>query len=89
MVQKREDIDIDEHRKVQEMVVPGPHGPRRVVLSMEDDVHVHDKVSKNEVDMVGKGLHGESKQGTARALEGGVGPTGGSSQQLCHPEHLV
>ncbi|KAJ8424561.1 hypothetical protein Cgig2_013208 [Carnegiea gigantea] len=69
-VQKTEDIDVDEHRKVQEMVLPGPHGPKTMVLSVEDEVRVHDKVSKHEIDMVSsKGLHGAPKDGDV-ALEG-------------------
>lgn len=81
LIQERKDIDVDEHLKVQEMIVRGPHGPKKVLVSMEDDVHVHEDVHKNEIDMVGKGLHGEHKEGSAG--------TSGSSQHLTLPERLV
>ena len=65
------------------MVLPGPHGPKTMVLSVEDEVRVHDKVSKHEIDMANsKGLHGAPKDGDV-ALEGS------SSHQLSHAEDRV
>lgn len=54
MVTKRETIDIDEHMKVQEAIIEGPHGPIAVGLSIEEDVHIHEEHNKNE--KVGKPL---------------------------------
>ncbi|OVA06593.1 hypothetical protein BVC80_6729g3 [Macleaya cordata] len=58
MVQKAEIINIDEHMKVQETIVPGPHGAQAVVLSIEEDVHIEEAIKKNE--RVGEGLHTKS-----------------------------
>lgn len=48
MVTKREIIDIDEHMKVQEAIIEGPHGPIAVGLSIEEDVQIHEERNKNE-----------------------------------------
>ncbi|GAB4847737.1 hypothetical protein Ancab_026799 [Ancistrocladus abbreviatus] len=48
MVQEIEEIDIDDRVKIQETVLPGPHGHQAVVLSIEEDIHAHEKIRKNE-----------------------------------------
>lgn len=60
LIRERKDIDVDEHLKVHEMIVRGPHGPKKVLVSVDDDVRVHEDVHRSEVDMVGKGKHGEA-----------------------------
>ncbi|CAI9115622.1 OLC1v1016576C1 [Oldenlandia corymbosa var. corymbosa] len=58
-VEKTEIIDIDEHLKVKEAIVQGPHGTKTVVLSVDDDVHI------NEMDIIKektKSLSGEQQQ---------------------------
>ncbi|KAL3504287.1 hypothetical protein ACH5RR_034128 [Cinchona calisaya] len=46
-VQETEIINIDEHLKVKEATVEGPRGPKTVVQSVEDDVHVNEIDIKN------------------------------------------
>ncbi|CAI8605760.1 unnamed protein product [Vicia faba] len=50
-------IRIDEHKKGNETIVPGPFGQQAVVISVEDDVHV-DEARKSEKH--GHGLHAKS-----------------------------
>ncbi|KAG2250155.1 hypothetical protein Bca52824_080291 [Brassica carinata] len=45
---KSEIVRVDEHYKMNEAIVEGPHGPEAVVLSVEDDVHIEDLVKKGE-----------------------------------------
>eukprot|EP00257_Ricinus_communis_P025361 XP_025012775.1 proline-rich receptor-like protein kinase PERK2 [Ricinus communis] len=47
-IQKTEIIDFDEHMKVQETIVPGPHGEQMKVLTIEEDIHINEKIKKNE-----------------------------------------
>ncbi|XP_057532569.1 protein TRACHEARY ELEMENT DIFFERENTIATION-RELATED 6-like [Amaranthus tricolor] len=94
LICERKDIDVDEHLKVQEMIIPGPCGPKKVLLSVEDDVRVHEDIHKSEIDIVGKAGYGESKKGVAKGLEKAVESSGsskasGSSQHLTHSEHQV
>ncbi|OVA06592.1 hypothetical protein BVC80_6729g4 [Macleaya cordata] len=58
MVQETEIINIDEHMKFQEAIVPGPHGKQAVLLSIEEDVHIQEAIKKNE--RVGEGLNTKS-----------------------------
>ncbi|OVA00288.1 hypothetical protein BVC80_1495g78 [Macleaya cordata] len=58
MVQKTEIINIDEHMKVQEAIIPGPHGTQAAILSIEEDVHIQEGIKKNE--RVGEGFHAKS-----------------------------
>ncbi|KAE8100469.1 hypothetical protein FH972_018365 [Carpinus fangiana] len=60
-VQETEVIHFDEHRKVNEVIVPGPHGPHAVILSVEDDVHIDEVIRKDE--KFGEGLHAKSAEG--------------------------
>ncbi|XP_039041617.1 proline-rich receptor-like protein kinase PERK10 [Hibiscus syriacus] len=48
MVQKAEIINIDEHVKVQEAIVPGPHGEQNTVLFIEGDIHIDEEIKKNK-----------------------------------------
>lgn len=58
--EKTEIIHVDEHRKVKEMTVDGPDGPKAVVLEMEDDVHVDERiVTKDELR---KGFHARENE---------------------------
>ncbi|WCJ43426.1 tracheary element differentiation-related 6 [Euphorbia peplus] len=41
-------VRIDEHLKVKEAIVEGPHGPQAVVLEIQDDVHVEEVIHKDE-----------------------------------------
>ncbi|XP_068319801.1 protein TRACHEARY ELEMENT DIFFERENTIATION-RELATED 7-like [Pyrus communis] len=52
-------VNVNEHRKVKEDIVEGPHGSKAVVLTIDDDVHIDEIIRKNE--RVGKGLHGNAE----------------------------
>lgn len=68
MVQKTEAINADEqHLKVQEAIVPGPHGKQSVLLSMEEDVHFHEASKMNET--VGGGQLAKKPDGDASLQE--------------------
>ncbi|MBA0735265.1 hypothetical protein Gogos_019129 [Gossypium gossypioides] len=47
-VQKTEILSIDEHVKVQEAIVPGPHGAQNAVLLVEDDIRIDEEIKKNK-----------------------------------------
>lgn len=66
-VQETDIVRIDEHAKIHEAIIQGPHGAQAVILSIDEDVHVQEEIKRNE--MVGKGSHV-------------VGPTKGHPQAL-------
>lgn len=41
--------------RVQEAIVPGPHGEQTKVLTIEEDVHIVEKIKKNE--KISEGSH--------------------------------
>lgn len=47
-------MKIDQHLKIKEAIIPGPHGPQTVILSVEDDIHIQEDIRKNETS-VGQG----------------------------------
>lgn len=71
-------VHVDEHFKMKEAIVEGPHGPQVVMLEIEDDVHVDKVIKKDE--KLGKGLHAKSVDGSA--IEVGA-PSSSSSN---HPQ---
>ena len=81
MVQETEIIDVDEHSKVKEGVIAGPHGEQVVLLTEEDDVHIQEEIRKNE--KIGEGSHGKSAQGITGAIEKG-GYSSISNHRLGH-----
>lgn len=67
-VQETDLIHIDEHKKVKEAIVEGPHGSEVVMISVEDDIHIDEEVMKSE--RVGdKGSHAKSANGNSRTNE--------------------
>lgn len=62
-MEKSETINVEEHFKVQEAIVPGPHGQETVVLSMEEVIKFEDKIKEdeklNETDEGAIVIHGE------------------------------
>lgn len=44
--QKTEAVHIDEHKKMKEVIVEGPHGTQSVVITVQDDIHVGEKIDK-------------------------------------------
>ena len=75
-VQETDIIHVDEHLKVKEAAVPGPHGTQAVVLSIEEDVHIDEERRKSE--KVGEGLHVKSADDISSALEEGTSASGSS-----------
>ncbi|CAH8356220.1 unnamed protein product [Eruca vesicaria subsp. sativa] len=59
--EKNEIVRVDEHYKMKEAIVEGPHGPEAVVLSVEDDVHMEDVVKKGEKKVGKDGVVGSSR----------------------------
>lgn len=74
-------VHVDEHLKVKEDFVKGPHGMEAVGLVIEDDVHVDEVIRKNEE--FGKGLH---EKGSERKASGRL-QVGASSSSLGHDNH--
>ena len=56
--QETDVIHFDEHRRVNETIVPGPFGRNTVVVTVEDDVHIDEEIIKSE--KVGHNLHAKS-----------------------------
>ncbi|KAF2282844.1 hypothetical protein GH714_043300 [Hevea brasiliensis] len=73
-------IHVDEHKKAKEAIVEGPHGPKVVILDIEDDVHVDEVIKKEE--KLGKGLHAKSVEGSA--LQEGAPSSSSNHPQLEH-----
>ncbi|KAK4484598.1 hypothetical protein RD792_007185 [Penstemon davidsonii] len=67
IVQETDKIKIDDHVKVQEAIVPGPHGSKMVVLTIDEDVHIEEEIKKNEV--VGQSSHAKSTGNHSRAVD--------------------
>lgn len=53
-IQETDVVRIDEHVRVQEAIIQGPHGAQAVILSIEEDVHVEEDIKRNK--MVRKGI---------------------------------
>ncbi|XP_027093402.1 protein TRACHEARY ELEMENT DIFFERENTIATION-RELATED 7A [Coffea arabica] len=71
-VEETKIVNMDEHLKVQEAIVQGPHGQKTVVLSVEDDVHVNEvdyKKSKSLSDE--QSMHAKSGEIAPSSLEEG------------------
>nr|CAN62653.1 hypothetical protein VITISV_033269 [Vitis vinifera] len=66
MVQETEMVNVDEHLKVKEAMLAGPHGAQALALCMEDDKHIHEEIQKNE--KLGEGLHGKAAKGITGAI---------------------
>ncbi|KAL3845445.1 hypothetical protein ACJIZ3_002848 [Penstemon smallii] len=66
-VQETDLISADEHLRVKEAIVEGPHGPQTVVLSVEDDKHIEEKIMKNE-ELGGKS-HMHAKSGEVKTID--------------------
>ncbi|KAL2901590.1 Uncharacterized protein RDABS01_026672 [Bienertia sinuspersici] len=76
LIHERKDMDVDEHMQVQEMIVPGCCGHKKVKVFVKDDIRKHADFHKDEVDMVSKGVRGNPKDAC-------------SSQQLSISEQQV
>ncbi|KAL2496622.1 putative leucine-rich repeat extensin-like protein 3 [Forsythia ovata] len=67
IIQESDKVKIDEHIKVHEDIVPGPHGTKTVVLTIDEDVNIEEVIKKNEV--VGKSSHMISDENHPQALD--------------------
>ncbi|KAK2980373.1 hypothetical protein RJ640_014546 [Escallonia rubra] len=83
--QETDIIKVDEHLKVHEVIIPGPHGAETVVLSIDEDIHIQEEIKKNET--VGKASHIISAAEHPQAL-GMVASTSGS-EQLAAMSHAI
>ncbi|EXB40985.1 hypothetical protein L484_020720 [Morus notabilis] len=85
--EKAEIINFDEHKKVQEAIVPGPNGEQVKILTIEEDVHIDEEIKKAEKVMGGsshvKSAHHHQPQPQAQAIE--VAESSGSTQS----KHLI
>lgn len=45
-VEETDLIHVDEHKKIKEQIVEGPHGVEAVALSTQDDIHVDEVIKK-------------------------------------------
>ncbi|GFQ02381.1 hypothetical protein PHJA_002382100 [Phtheirospermum japonicum] len=73
-VEVEEEIDIirtDKHRRVKEAIVQGPHGPKTVILSVEEDKHVQKEIIKNEKKMEAEKIDAKSGEITTADIETG------------------
>ncbi|KAG9146360.1 hypothetical protein Leryth_018417 [Lithospermum erythrorhizon] len=71
MVQETEIVDINKHVKMQEAIVEGPHGPEKVVLSVEEDVKIDDEIRRNEIELGNKNMGATTEEINLGALEAG------------------
>nr|XP_023877123.1 uncharacterized protein LOC111989559 [Quercus suber]POE80317.1 hypothetical protein CFP56_14081 [Quercus suber] len=79
-VQEVEIIHVDEHKKVREAIIPGPRGTQSVILSIEDDVHIDERIAKNEK-FGHAGLHAKSVQGESGSTNKERGSSSSSFDQ--------
>ncbi|KAJ0587985.1 Protein TRACHEARY ELEMENT DIFFERENTIATION-RELATED 7A [Helianthus annuus] len=85
MVRKAENIYFDEHRKVTERIVQGPHGTETAILSEEDDIHIEEDIRKSELENFRQGLH--LKYGDTYNIGGPADPGKPSSSSGHHYLH--
>lgn len=84
-IEETEIIHIDEHRKIKEAIVEGPHGScQTVVLSVEDDIHVNEEIIRSEK-IEEKGLHRTHEAGDPSTIEEPQPPS--STHHHLHQKH--
>ena len=79
-MQKTEIINIDEHIKVQETIIPGPHGEQIKVLSIEEDLHIEEEIKKNE--KVSEGPHIKPAKDHPQAIQAAASSSVSSHNRL-------
>ncbi|KAF7840096.1 proline-rich receptor-like protein kinase PERK2 [Senna tora] len=78
-VQKSEHVHVDEHVKVEEAIISGPHGEELKVLSIEEDVHIQQEVDKKSTI---EGIHKQLAEGNLpKDLINSKASTSGSNDQ--------
>ncbi|XP_040997984.1 protein TRACHEARY ELEMENT DIFFERENTIATION-RELATED 7A-like [Juglans microcarpa x Juglans regia] len=85
-VEETDIIHVDEHRTIKEAIIPGPHGPRAVVLSIDDDIHIDEVIRKNEK-FGTEGLHAKSAEGKSGTLDQEGATSSGIDHHHHHLEH--
>ncbi|KAJ4970787.1 hypothetical protein NE237_003886 [Protea cynaroides] len=56
IIEETEIVNVDEHSKVHEAILPGPHGTEAVVLCVEEDLHI-EEIKEEKVDDEGSHSH--------------------------------
>lgn len=49
MMKETDDITVDEQMHVHEDIVRGPHGEQAVLVTLEEDIHSHETLTKDEI----------------------------------------
>lgn len=80
MVDKTETISTDEHVKIQEAIVPGPHHQQAVILSLEEDVCIQEKIKEN--DMTGGSTYSTPLRDLPQASDFAASSSGSSHHHL-------
>ncbi|EYU45053.1 hypothetical protein ABFS82_13G056400 [Erythranthe guttata] len=57
IINETDKIKIDEHVKIQEAVVPGPHGTQMTVVTIDEDFHIEEEIKKTEAETVKGSSH--------------------------------
>ncbi|TYG78796.1 hypothetical protein E1A91_D02G088800v1 [Gossypium mustelinum] len=83
-VKEMDRVHVDEHLKVKEAIVPGPDGPRAVLLEIEDDIHIdHEDIIKTQKTEKGSNLH-STLQNLKDIEEGTKASSSSNHHQLEH-----
>ncbi|PWA41026.1 tracheary element differentiation-related 6 [Artemisia annua] len=53
--EKSEMVHVDEHLKVSENILQAPNGMKTVAITIDDDLHVHEKEERAKNEKLGKG----------------------------------
>lgn len=73
-------MNVDEHVKIQESIIPGPHGEQVKILSIEEDVHIDEEIKKTE--KLSEGSHIKSERHHPQATEAAASSSGSSHHHL-------
>ncbi|KAK4340916.1 hypothetical protein RND71_039417 [Anisodus tanguticus] len=91
IVEEKEVKHIDDHLKIKESIVEGPHGKlETVVLSVEEDLHKEDDIVRTKKELEKAHHHNllhandKSSEITPSALEAGHGQSSTSSSSHGH-----
>ncbi|KAG0497354.1 hypothetical protein HPP92_002045 [Vanilla planifolia] len=74
MVHKSEDVNVEDHIRVHETIVQGPHGEQVITVSVDEDIKAGEIIKKDELIASGTKISGLLQQqqreaGTARRTQ--------------------